>query len=268
MIPIRILAAGLLLIGMALCPFGARAQDSGGNASLPAPAVMPEGPREPQAPQDGPLVLELFSSEICMFCPPAETLLAERIQQENTIGLTCMVDYLQTRADGPGRAFCSARQAWYARILGTGPIYTPQIVVNGRTDAVGHRPPSLDSAIAREKHTAPAHVLLDLRAAPETGGFSVQVPGVEPLASTHAYSLTLAVYRDKQDLAQQSGPARALTHAVSDLKTLDPWDGQAKTLTFPLALKAGEGAVLIVQNPVTGAIAAAGSVPSTDKPSP
>ncbi|HRC27197.1 MAG TPA: DUF1223 domain-containing protein [Alphaproteobacteria bacterium] len=268
MIRIRILAAGLLLTGMALCPFGARAQDRGGNAPLPAPAVMPAAPQEPQAPQDGPLILELFSSEICMFCPAAETLLAERLQQENTIGLTCMVDYLQTRADGPGRAFCSARQAWYARVLGTGPIYTPQIVINGRTDAVGHRPPSLDSAIAREKQTAPAPVLLDLRPDADAGGFSVQMPGMEPLPSNQAYSVTLAVYRDKQDLVQRSGPARALTHAVNDLKTLDPWDGQTKTLTFPLALKAGEGAVLIVQNPVTGAIVAAGSAPSMGKPSP
>jgi hypothetical protein len=266
MIHLRTLTALLLLTGMTLYPLDVYAQEGGADSSLPAEPAIFAGPEEPQSRKDGSLVLELFSSEICMFCPAAEMILAERIQQRKTIGLTCMVDYLQTRADGPGRAFCSARQAWYARVLGTGPIYTPQIVINGRVDAVGHNSSSLDAAMAKE--STPTPILLDLLPGETAGEFSVQMPDMEPLPSNQAYSLTLAIYRDKQDLVQRDGSARSLAHAVSDLKTLDPWDGRAKTLTFPLLLKEGEGVALIVQNSVTGAIAAAGSAPRTDTPYP
>ena len=109
----------------------------------------------PTGPAGALVVVELFTSEGCSSCPPADALLA-RLAREGppgtrVLGLSEHVDYW----NGPGwsdpfssRRF-TERQESYARRLGRGTLYTPQAVVDGEVEAVGGDEASLRQAILR-----------------------------------------------------------------------------------------------------------------------
>jgi hypothetical protein len=86
----------------------------------------------------GKAVLELFTSEGCSSCPPADALLAALGARNDVIALAFHVDYWDDLGwkDPFGSPRWSARQAGYAAALDSG-TYTPQLVVNGRTHVVG-----------------------------------------------------------------------------------------------------------------------------------
>lgn len=101
-------------------------------------------------------VVELFTSEGCSSCPPAEALLNEisshaRRQGRDVICLAWHVDYWDRLGwkDPYGSSQATVRQRLYGRALGLDGIYTPQMVVNGRREFVGHRRGSARSEIQR-----------------------------------------------------------------------------------------------------------------------
>lgn len=86
-----------------------------------------------------PIVVELFTSEGCSSCPPADTLLAELATRPDVLALSFHVDYW----DGLGwkdpfsSREATERQERYRALLDLATIYTPQIIVDGRWQAVG-----------------------------------------------------------------------------------------------------------------------------------
>jgi hypothetical protein len=93
-------------------------------------------------PAKGIVILELFTSQGCSSCPPADALLAEyaNAHDENIIPLSFHVDYWNRLGwtDPFSSNVYSARQQWYSQHLPRGSIYTPQLVVNGKAEAVGN----------------------------------------------------------------------------------------------------------------------------------
>lgn len=145
-----------LLIAFALLTLGI-----GCRAAVASPALgdLPDGP--------GFAVVELFTSQGCSSCPPADQVLARVAQVAEGKGLpiyplSLHVDYwnrLGWRDPYSARQF-SARQQAYAHVLGTG-AYTPQIVVNGTSQTVGSRVGEVAETIAKhvaETPPARAHV--------------------------------------------------------------------------------------------------------------
>jgi hypothetical protein len=104
------------------------------------------------APGKGFAVIELFTSEGCSSCPPADALVA-RVQKESADKpvyiLAFHVDYWNRLGwkDVFSSAEYSARQNQYARWLKLSQIYTPQVIVNGRTEFVGSEESNLRNAI-------------------------------------------------------------------------------------------------------------------------
>jgi hypothetical protein len=96
----------------------------------------------------GPVVLELFTSQGCSSCPPADALLGELAHQPGVIALAWHVDYwnnLGWRDPFASRAF-TERQRAYARLLDE-EVYTPALVVNGRRMVVGSDRASVQAAM-------------------------------------------------------------------------------------------------------------------------
>ncbi len=132
-------------------------------------------PRSAQG-QRTPVVVELFTSEGCSSCPPADALLAQLDRTQpvpgaEIIALKQHVDYwndLGWRDPYSSEQF-SARQEAYAQAFGNNGLYTPQMVVDGRTEFVGSREGQARQAIAQAARTPKTAVHLVWAAAPAGG---------------------------------------------------------------------------------------------------
>ena len=99
-----------------------------------------------------PVVLELFTSQGCSSCPPADKLLSELSREPNVIALAYHVDYwnhLGWRDPFSSRAW-SHRQGTYARVLRS-QTYTPQLVINGKAQLVGSSRVHVRTEIDRQR---------------------------------------------------------------------------------------------------------------------
>jgi hypothetical protein len=113
--------------------------------------------------QGGFAVVELFTSEGCSSCPPADDLL-EKIQkrnQENVYILAFHVDYWDHQGwkDAFSNPEFTKRQQQYADWLNLQTLYTPQVVVNGTTEYVGSHSGPILAAIAEGLGQAPTKTL-------------------------------------------------------------------------------------------------------------
>jgi hypothetical protein len=113
---------------------------------------------------DSKVVVELFTSQGCSSCPPADALLSELARNPNVIPLAFHVDYwdhLGWRDPFSSRQW-SERQVAYVRTMKLGGAYTPQAVVNGEREMVGSDRSALNDAIARaSREKRDASVTLD-----------------------------------------------------------------------------------------------------------
>src|SRR5215472_14756494 len=104
-----------------------------------------------------PIVVELFTSEGCSSCPPADALLAELAGRPDVVALSFHVDYWDRLGwkDPFSSAAATERQQRYASLLGLATVYTPQIVVDGKWQAVGSDRAEVEHALvsARREHT-------------------------------------------------------------------------------------------------------------------
>ena len=161
----------------------------------------------------GPAVIELFTSQSCYSCPPAEALLGELVERENLIALEFHVDYWtiwSTAPPGAGRMSFSdpaftARQRRYAARIRNGGVYTPQVVVDGVVHAVGSKRGRVLRLVERSAGVVKP-VLVSVRPAPG-GGFTVTL---EPKTGRPSAAVLLAPLRPS---ARDPGRGRRRTRA-------------------------------------------------------
>lgn len=127
-----------------------------------------------------PVVMELFTSQGCSSCPPADAFLGEMVRRPGIIGLAWHVDYWDSLGwrDPYARREWTDRQRAYAKYLGS-EVYTPALVVNGAAMVVG----SDKAAIQRAIDQAAPPVAITLRRAgsdvqAEIGAISTAVTGL------------------------------------------------------------------------------------------
>jgi len=144
-----------------------------------------------------PIVLELFTSQGCSSCPPADALLSRLGEVDERgvqlIPLSYHVDYWNRLgwADPFSSAEWSQRQAAYARVLPGGRLYTPQLVINGRHHEVGSKGSRVEELLGEERQRQPAAELQVV--AERLAGNRVQVRVEGLLHSAVEGSLTLRV---------------------------------------------------------------------------
>ncbi|HUF18267.1 MAG TPA: DUF1223 domain-containing protein, partial [Thermoanaerobaculia bacterium] len=121
-----------------------------------AEAAPKPAEKNQQASQAGTVVLELFTSQGCSSCPPADRLLTalgtERFAGGTVIPLAWHVDYWNRLgwSDPFSSAQWSARQREYARVMRSSQVYTPQLILNGRSQLVGSSERAVRTEIARQ----------------------------------------------------------------------------------------------------------------------
>jgi len=113
-----------------------------------------------------PIVVELFTSEGCSSCPPADALLAELAGRPDVLALSLHVDYWDRLGwkDPYSSHAATDRQNRYATLLALPSIYTPQIVVDGRWQAVGSDRAEVERALElarRDRPEVPVSLALD-----------------------------------------------------------------------------------------------------------
>jgi hypothetical protein len=104
----------------------------------------------------GPVILELFTSQGCSSCPPADKLLGKLTADKQLVGLSFHVDYWNDLGwnDPYSAPAWTRRQHAYAAALGDDRVYTPELVVGGTKGIVGSNAVAISSAIAKADRPA------------------------------------------------------------------------------------------------------------------
>ena len=192
------------------------------------PSVAGEASAVAHAPGDGkrtPVVVELFTSEGCSSCPPADALLA-RLEREQpvagaeVVALAQHVDYWNDLgwADPFSSHEFSERQSEYAGAFGNDGVYTPQMIVDGRTEFPGGESGKAFETIAQAAREPKAEVSLARAAEQADAGdalrLSVRVMRLPKLTDGDAADVLLAVTESdlSSDVARGENAGRRLTH--------------------------------------------------------
>jgi hypothetical protein len=211
------------------------------------------------AQDKSPVVVELFTSEGCSSCPPADALLGELAQRPDIVPLAFHVDYWDYIGwkDPYASPANTQRQHDYAAALGLHMVYTPQMVVDGRTDVVGSERGDVAAAIGKA-----AGPKLAIAIEKDAGGYRVVIPAAAPPVGGPA-TVWLALFDSQRETGVKRGENGGRTlkeyNIVREWRQIATWDGSA--LSLPLAMTgkpAQDGCAIIVQagpvGPILGAV--------------
>jgi hypothetical protein len=218
-----------------------------------------------------PILLELFTSESCSSCPPADKLLEamDRLQPipgANLIVLSEHVDYWNQQGwkDPFSSAQFSGRQTVYAARMHRDSGYTPQLIVDGQSEMVGSDGPAVKAAIDKAMHVEklPLKLSKPVRAGDQVS-VHVDVPNLPAaVKGTSSVYLALADSRVQSSVARGENAGKSLQH-VAVVRTLIQAGhvkaGDSFSQDVRLAVPAGAGAnglrvVAFVQDQKTGHI--------------
>jgi hypothetical protein len=175
--------------------------------------------------QPRPAVVELFTSEGCSSCPPAEAYLGELAERRDVIALAFHVDYWDDLGwrDRFGLAAAVQRQSLYAKTLRRSSAYTPQVVIDGQADYVGSDRTAIGRSLAANRDgvaialsVRDGQILIDLAAQ----------------AKVAASDIVLVGYRRQavSAIGRGENAGRTLTefNIVRVIRTVGQWDGKAQ----------------------------------------
>jgi hypothetical protein len=201
-------------------------------------------------------VIELFTSQGCSSCPPADKILGELAKDPSVIALSMPIDYWDYLGwkDTLADSRFTARQKAYSQVRGDREVYTPQVVVNGSVHVVGSDRSGIENAIDL---TTKADGVMSLAITMTQSGkqINISVPASgKPSAATHGEvwicSITKAV---PISIGRGENGGRQLTYhnVVRSLLKVGDWNGTSGSWTVPLENISRDGvdaAVVYVQD--------------------
>ena len=196
-----------------------------------------------------PAVVELFTSQGCSSCPPANANLRALADRPDVLALSYDVTYWDYLGwtDTFGQDVFTRRQRDYEGPLGERGPFTPQIVVDGRHDVVGNVKTEIEALIARSHRVGGPTVRLT--------GSSVAIGAGAGPAEVWLVRYDPRTLRTPIGRGENSGATLAQRNVVRVLRDLGPWNGQA--VTFPLPATApGLKTVVLLQRGRGGPIVA------------
>ena len=215
--------------------------------------ALPLGRLFTSALADQPTVVELFTSEGCSMSRVADALLSELAGRPDVLALSLHVDYWDRMGwkDPFATEANTRRQRDYNEVLGRDSVYTPQMIVDGRLEASGHRPRSVGEAMA-ESRDQPSARRLNIAMEARHGKIGIGIPrGPTPRSAKGGEARILLVrYELRRGKSVKAGENRGqrLRHSnvVRELVDMGPWNGSARMLQVPM-VPAGYGIAVLVQ---------------------
>ena len=228
-----------------------------------APAAMAAEKSAPGNSQGRSLtVVELFTSQGCSSCPPADAFLGELAKRDDILALSVHVDYWDYI--GWKDVFASPRntqrQRDYASKMRLRYVYTPQMVIQGADHATGSDRSGVWAKIKKAAKTKRVPVAISLAG----GKIRITVPGAH---TTDKAAVWLAVYGSKMETEIKRGENAGRTivyhNVVSDMIRVGTWSGQP--LDIPTAVdgmgaKGRDGCAVILQSLRSGRILGAARI--------
>lgn len=201
-------------------------------------------------------VVELFTSQGCSSCPPADKIIGELAKDPNVIALSMPIDYWDYLGwkDTLADSRFSARQKAYSQARGDRNVYTPQLVVNGSMQVIGSDRAKIDSAIGDTRKVdgvmsvpvsialAGKHVTVSV-AASTRGGPAASLGEVWICSVTREVPISIGK-------GENRGQKVTYHNVVRNLLKVGDWNGSAGSWTVPLENISREGidaAVVFVQ---------------------
>lgn len=239
-------AIGILTAAAASGLYGAAAEEPVASTTTPSPVVV-----------------ELYTSQGCSSCLPANALLGELARRGDIVALSMHVDYWDYIGwkDPYATPEVTHRQRAYADAMGVKMVYTPQMVIDGRTEVVGSREDEVEALL----EAARANPKVPIAFRHDQSGYYVELPaGTNPGPAPAV--VWLAVYDNQRKTNVESGEnaGAQLTdfNVVREWRKLGTWNGEAATFSLELSeeMEASRaGCAVILQagevGPILGAAA-------------
>ncbi len=224
---------------------------------LPAGQSLAETAQLPTVP----VVVELFTSQGCSSCPPADEILAGYADDPNVIALALHVDYWDYLGwkDSFAKSDFTKRQKRYARVAGYKTIYTPQMVVDGSRHIIGAHADELSDEIAIRSQT-PHQAVFDLT----RDGAQVQITLSTKNASLPDGVIQLVTFKPEEKVrvkrGENAGKTITYSHIVQDWTYLQDVSDSPEHVTIQYEVADDLPLAVLFQAPDFGPIFAAASL--------
>ncbi len=214
----------------------------------------------PGVAQDSPVVVELFTSQGCSSCPPADAVLAELATRDDVIALALHVDYWDYIGwkDEFAQPEFTDRQKTYANFYGERVVYTPQMMIGGLDSIVGSDTMALMDGISAHQAAEPAVRLVLTR---HGDNLSIAAQAVAPIDGPIIVQLVRYMPEETVNIerGENAGHSIRYVNVVTSWQTLQSWDG-SEPLAIEMAIEGPDPAVVILQKAGPGLIVAAARI--------
>lgn len=220
-------------------------------AALAGIGLLTAAAAPPQRDRDAsvqPVVVELFTAQGCSGCPDANRTLEAVANEPGVIALTYAVDYWDYLGwpDTFAKPEFAARQQVYRQALKLRNVSTPQVVVDGRRQLSGARPPELQAAIDAEAAARPWPPEIEFR---ETGDRVGVGSGRPPRGGAE---VTAVIYRpglQTVEVRQGDNRGQVVRHVnvVREVRRLGDWTGRPVLFALPADSASEDNVVVLVQ---------------------
>ncbi|MBZ9790684.1 thioredoxin family protein [Rhizobium sp. 3T7] len=202
--------------------------------------------------QDAPKgVVELFTSQGCSSCPPADAAFRRLVEAGGVIALAYHVDYWNYMgwADTLSSKENTERQYGYAQAMGRANVYTPQVIINGRDHVAGADLGAINKKIdgyAAEGMGLSVPVKAQMR------GDQLEIK----IGAGQGKANVVMVYFNREktidvEKGENSGKKIAYLNSVADVETVGMWEGKETSLTLPASVMQKpdlEGCAILLQS--------------------
>lgn len=222
----------------------------------------------PAAHAAEPVVLELFTSQSCSSCPPAEALLGELVDRPAVIALEYHVDYWNELIYGTAgrwrdpfsaRAHTERQRDYNMAIRQRREVYTPQMIIDGRAEAVGSGRAAIEKLLTAAMNNRQARLNVGVR----RESADRLVVSVDGLATPADIWLVRFDRRHVTEVraGENNGKKLANRNVVTGLLRLGAWEGRAQEFAAMVTLADNQGCAVLVQPASLGPILGAAACP-------